>query len=381
MNILILRVSAIGDVIHTLPSIFLIKKVLPNTKISWVVQKKAAALLVNQPFLDNVYVLPDKFLSKNNLSKTWKIIKQIKREKSKGRSNSWDVIIDFQGILKTSILSFFIPGKKFGFDYKNARLGLTSLFTNKQITPSYTNIIQKNLALATGTLQEVLKLEKTLNVSEFKTCPTIDSIKNSFKLTIPKQDKEIVNIWLKQNKINKFIILSPNTTWPSKHWPEENWIKLIKIISKNNYSIILIGKDFGQQAKSISEETFNTNVFASPKWNLLQTSYLISKSNLLIAPDTGILHIADFLQKKSIGIFGPTLAKKHGPFLLKENIKNAIQIKCPNFYQKTHRKKTLLKHLIFWKSKTYNNIDNCMYKLSPEDLARKIYVISKKEKQ
>ncbi len=371
MNILILRVSAIGDVIHTLPAIFLIKKVLPNAKISWVVQKKAASLLVNQPFLENVYVLPDKFLSKNNLRRSWEIIKQIKQIK-------WDIIIDFQGILKTSILSFFIPGTKFGFDYKNSRLGLTAFLTNKQITPSYTNIIQKNLALAAGTAQEILK-------SEFKTCPTMDSIKDSFKLTIPEQDKDIVNSWLKQNKLNNFIILSPNTTWPSKHWPEDNWTKLIEIVSNdlNNHSVVLIGKDFGLQAKNIYEfcNKNNIKISVTPKWNLLQTAYLIYKSNLLIAPDTGILHIADFLQKKSIGIFGPTLAKKHGPFLLKENIKNAIQIKCPHFYQKTHRKKTrVLKHLMFGKSKTSSNIDNCMYKLSPEDLVQRITEVIKKEK-
>lgn len=356
MNILILRVSAIGDVIHTLPAIFLIKKVLPNAKISWVVQKKTADLITKQPFLEKVYVLPDKFLSKNNLSKSYKIIKQINKQK-------WDIIIDFQGILKTTILSFFIPGTKFGFDYKNTRLGLTSFFTNKQIIPCYTNIIQKNLALATGVLQKTLK-------DKFKTCPTIDSIKNNFKLTIPEKNKKKVKDWLKQNQINKFIILSPNTTWPSKHWPEENWKKLIQIMLQvmlqenlNNYSIVLLGKNFGEQAKNIYEFCHKNSIkiFPTPKWNLLQISYLISKSNLLIAPDTGILHIADFLQKKSIGIFGPTLATKHGPFLLKENIKNAIQIKCPHFYQKTHGK-----------TKTSVNINNCMYKLTPENLVQKI---------
>ncbi len=360
MNILILRVSAIGDVIHTLPAIFLIKKVLPNAKISWVVQEKAASIIVNQPFLENVYVLPNKFLSKNNRGKSWKIIKQIKKQK-------WDIIIDFQGILKTTILSFFIPGTKFGFDYKNTRLGLTSFFTNKQITPYYTNIVQKNLSLATGVLQKTLK-------DKFKTCLTINSIKNSFKLTIQQLDKKKITDWLKQNKINKFIILSPNTTWPSKHWPEENWVKLIQIMLRknlNNCSIVLLGKDFGQQAKNIYEfcNKNSIKIFSTPKWNLLQTTYLISKSNLLIAPDTGILHIADFLQKKSIGIFGPTLAKKHGPFLLKENIKNAIQIKCPHFYQKTHGK-----------TKTSVNINNCMYKLTPEYLVQKVTKIVTEDK-
>jgi lipopolysaccharide heptosyltransferase I len=356
-KILILRVSAIGDVIHTLPSIFLLKKIIPNAEISWVIQKKAAALIKNQPFLENVYVLPDKFLSFKNIGKTKKIIKEI-------RKNKWNLILDFQGILKTSILSFFIPGTKIGFDKNNARLRLTTLFTHKQITPVYKNIIQKNLALVSGAIETLLQ-------QNFKACPTIEIIKNNFKLTIPIKDKEEVDFWLQDNNLNRFIILSPNTTWRSKHWPEENWLKLIKILSKeniNNHSIILLGKDFGEQAKNIAEYCIKNDlkIFFSPKWDLLKTSHLIEKSNLLIAPDTGILHLADFLQKKSIAIFGPTLALRHGPFLVNENIKNAIQIKCPHHYQKTHGN-----------SKNSSNKNNCMYKLTPEELAQKVIQVTK----
>ena len=62
MKILIVRVSAIGDVVHTLPTVFLLKHLMPQCQISWIVQEKAAALLQGQPFLDNVWVLPDHYL-------------------------------------------------------------------------------------------------------------------------------------------------------------------------------------------------------------------------------------------------------------------------------------------------------------------------------
>ena len=104
----------------------------------------------------------------------------------------------------------------------------------------------------------------------------------------------------------------------------------------------------------------------------METTYLISKSSLLIAPDTGLLHIADFLGQKSIGIFGPTSLKKHGPFLSSANIKNAIQVNCPHYYQKTHgkigknNKKDSIKH-------------DCMYKLSSESLFKKILQVLRGE--
>ena len=359
MNVLILRVSAIGDVIHTLPAIFLIKKVYPKAKISWVVQEKAADLLINQPFIENVWILPDKFLTKKNRPLAIKTIKNIRRIK-------WDAIIDFQGIIKTTLVLLTLRGKKYGFDFNNARLWATTFFTKHHTKPIYTNIIQKNLALASNMLQDKLNI---------KTNPTLHSLQNSFKLHVPETNKAKIETWLLQNKIKNFIILAPNTTWPSKLWPQENWEQLTELLLNNKYfsakySIILIGKDFGNQAQKLASfiNKKQLNIKLAPSWDLLTTSYLIKKSDLLVAPDTGVLHIADFLGKKSIGIFGPTFAKKHGPFLLDENIENVIQVNCPHHYQKTHgnMKKNKQKDRTQW---------DCMYKLSPEMLLTTILQI------
>ena len=365
MKILILRVSAIGDVIHTLPAIFLIKKIFPNAKISWVVQEKAADLLQDQPFLENIFVLPNKFLTFKNWKKSSTKVLEIRKTK-------WDAILDFQGILKTSVLAAFLKGKKYGFSFKHSRLWLTSFFTDKHTKPDYQNIIQKNLALASDML-----MHKT---SSYKSSPTITELKKLFKLKIPQNNKNIINNWLEKNNITKsvlqkFILLAPNTTWDSKHWPQENWEILFNLLLNNksfveNYSIVLVGKGFGEQAKKLSQKISNQNlnIFTTPNFNLLSTCYLISKSNLLIAPDTGILHLADFLDKKSIGIFGPTHAKKHGPFINSDNIENVIQIKCPHHYQKTHGKST-------GKDKKTSINQNCMYKLSPEKLCDQIFKV------
>ncbi|MFH1643683.1 MAG: glycosyltransferase family 9 protein [bacterium] len=389
MKILILRVSAIGDVIHTFPAIFLIKKIIPDAKISWVVQKKAAHLLFEQSFLENVWVLPDKFLKRKNWAETTKIVKEI-------RKTNWDVILDFQGILKTSVILSFLKGLKIGFDKNNARAGITTFFTHKQITPKYTNIIQKNMALVSHAL---LKINST-----YKSSPAINSLQNNFYLNYPKHKKDEVDKWLAENKINKLLLLAPSTTWPSKHWPTSNWQNLLNILDKSyfasssvkttenilcsfserekaskdslkenkiqNTTAALLGQYFGEQALILSEyiKEKNLNVVFVPKWDLLTTAYLITKTNLLVAPDTGILHLGDYLGTETIAIFGPTLALRHGPFLKKENIKNAIQIDCPHHYQKTHGEK----------SQKAGDKDNCMYKLTPEKLSEKIYKIMQK---
>jgi len=326
MNILIIRVSAIGDVIHTFPAIFYLKKMLPHAKISWVVQKKAASIVAQQPFIDKLYTLENGFLKPQHWRSTKKIVTDLRKQK-------WDAILDFQSLLKTSLLYLPLTGKKFGFTKNHAKEGLSCLFTHKKVAPVYRNIIQKNVALASAVVAD---LQPTM-----KSCPALHELQNNFSLHITPERQNRVTTWLKSKNITKFILLSPNTTWPSKHWPLEHWKLLLQRFSQQtspSHTPVLVGEAFGDQAAALADFIRKNNLAipSLPKWDLLTMAHIIQKSALLIAPDTGLLHLADFLQTNTIGLFGPTLATKHGPFLHPQNIKNVVQIDCPHRYQKKH---------------------------------------------
>jgi heptosyltransferase-1 len=330
MKILILKVSAIGDVIHALPAIFYLKKCCPDVQLSWVVQKKAADLILNQPYLDKVFVLPNKFLHPKNWLKTFKVIRELRQIK-------WDAIIDFQGIHKTSLLISILRGKKFGFDAKLARSKFSTWFTHEQVSQEpnleFKNIIQKNLALADYVARALCRSSENKPTGIYANqCPSIAELKKSFVFKFDQAGIDMVDEWLEKNisKPAKYILLCPNTTWQTKHWPEEYWLELIKILSQDNlqYKILLVGQDFGQAAKQIAQSCIGQAlpVHIVPAWDLNATAYLISKADLLIAPDTGLLHLADFLDTTTIGIFGPTGKDAQGPFLKDINMQNAIQI-------------------------------------------------------
>jgi heptosyltransferase-1 len=379
MKILIIRVSAIGDVIHTLPAIFFIKQCCFDAQISWVVQKKAASLIATQPFLENVFILDDKFLHLKNIFSTIKTIKELRRTK-------WDAILDFQGLPKTSILLAFLSGLKFGFASPHARSWVSTLFTSVKAKPDYKNIIQKNLCLASEFVQGSLpKLKNPLKWFDKLTtsgffkprvvkglterayeCPTIDTLKKSFALNIPEPNKEAVDKWLLENNIKRFILLCPNTTWETKHWPQENWLEFIKLFTETekSYDLLLVGQNFGEAAKNIASKikANNLSVTIVPDINLCEAAHLISKASLVIAPDTGLLHLADFLNIQSIGIFGPTSKDLLGGFLCDENKKNAIQVYWP---ERWNLKKTTKSH-------------NQMYKLSSRMMLEKVLAILKR---
>ncbi len=320
-----MRVSAIGDVIHTLPCVFLLKKLLPNARISWVVQQKAASLLIGQPFLERVYVLPDHFLYPKNMRTTLRITKEL-------RAVQWDGIIDFQGLTKTSMLLTFLYGKKYGFDKNNARWSLSTLFTDHQTTPVFSNIVQKNLSLAA---------DAAYDLAPYKSCPAVHTMQPAFQLSVQEHDKQAVQGWLHDNQIASFIALCPNTTWASKHWPTEHWVDIAEQLAQQaskERPLVIVGSSFGQAAKDLVKELSNNNIpfYIMPSWHLAMTGYALTHARLVIAPDTGLLHLCDYLGIKTIGIFGPTSKKQHGPFLDGDNVQQAIQIACPHFYKKEH---------------------------------------------
>jgi lipopolysaccharide heptosyltransferase I len=342
MNILIIRVSAIGDIIHTMPSIFLLKYHFPHARIHWIVQGKAVDLLYGQPFLDHVWVLPDKFLSPSQWSKTIEVIKGV-------RSYRWNAIIDFQGLLKTSSLIVLLQGKKYGFNRTHVREKISTFFTHYHDAPIYTNIVQKNLSLASAAAQHLGNITKS---------PSLEELKQTFDLRVSGDKQRYVNEWLAYNKITNYVLLCPNTTWPSKHWPKQYWVALIELFLKSNIGItpILIGTTFGPAAQEIASRCHgkNIDIRICPAWDLLTMSYLIKQAKIIIAPDTGLLHIADFLDVPAIGIFGPTNKCKHGPFWTPISKKLSIQVECRHYYEKMHNN---------------NNISiSCMLKLNPQEL-------------
>lgn len=344
-NILIIRVSAIGDVIHTFPAVILLKTMHPSARIHWVVQKKASSLLHHQTFVDNIIQLPDNYFSLKNISATLTTIKELRKTK-------WDAIIDYQGLSKTTALHLFLSGKKFGFDASNARSGWTSWFTHQTVKPEWKNIIQKNLALASGVAQEIW---------QSKNNPSVKELLNHHPLIIPQTNQEQVAQWLTKNNIDLFIALAPNTTWLSKHWPTQHWQTLVATITNTmpTHHLVLLGESFGAQAKELAAWTRHNfpQVLIAPGWDLLTTAQLLKQASLFFAPDTGLLHLADFLGTKIIALFGPTLAVKHGPFLHDDNRRYAQQASCSHFYKKIHTNQ-----------KTIDDLANCMYTLAPRQV-------------
>ncbi len=339
MRILIIRVSSIGDVIHTLPALLLIKQLIPHATIDWVVQKKAASLLVNNPLINTLHIIPDNYLYPMNWSALGKTIQTL-------RAVEWDAIIDFQGLIKTSVIISRLRGTKFGFSWKHARWAPSSLFTDKKTDVEYINIIQKNLSLASFVCHTLAPQASQ---------PSLLALAKSFKVDISEENKQLVNEWI--NKIgSNFIAVCPNTTWESKHWPQEHWQALLKSYTGPALPVI-VGTTYGPAASSLALYATQNNLHHGimPAWDLATTAYALSKAHLVVGPDTGLMHLVDFIGGSALTLFGPTLKDRHGPFITPANKERAIQIPCNHRYKKTHGPER-----------------DCMIALTPSELLKKL---------
>ncbi len=282
-RILIVKLSSIGDVVHTLPVLSALRKKFPKSYIAWVVKKQIANIIINHPHLDEV-------ISYEGPRKTAK----------KLRSLNFDLAIDLQGLFRSGFLTFVSGAEvRLGFSRANSR-ELSRLFLNQRVTPGEEDrhVIDKNLSLLRPLGIEVKKKE--------------------FIIPVSHENREYITNFLREKGITSsdlLIALHPGASWPSKLWPEERWAELVdRLIEELKVKAILLwGAGDKNSIDRIAKITENRPII-SCKTNLKELACLISKCRLFIGGETGPLHIACALNIPTVALIGPTDSVRNGPY-------------------------------------------------------------------
>jgi ADP-heptose:LPS heptosyltransferase len=158
-KILILRLSAVGDVIRTLPAVKAIKKNFPSASITWMVEEPSKPLIESQPEIDEVILFPRKRWSEGLQSAKgwWKTAKEAQKLIFSLRGKNFDLVLDFHGILKTGLLSFLSGSpRRVGFDRRSTKEG-NFLFSNVKVRLPGKGIsrFERNFSLLKGMELEV----------------------------------------------------------------------------------------------------------------------------------------------------------------------------------------------------------------------------------
>ena len=281
MKIAIVKLSALGDIVHAMIVLQFIIKYNRDIKIDWIVEEDYKELLELNPDINKVLTINiRKFKKKKSI---FSLLSELKKVRQFGY---YDLVIDMQGLIKSAIISRLIPSKlTFGFDKSSARERFASVFYNKTFNYGYDkNIVERNFEL----IKFALKLPFSKDEIQYK-LPFLYSNSQNFTLSLLKKNSNIV------------IILGASS--PSKCYPLEKFMELIKSIDAN-FIIIWGNKEEKIMADQIKLLIPSVNI--CNKLSLNDLILLISKVDLVIGSDTGPTHMAWALNIPSITLFGPT---------------------------------------------------------------------------
>lgn len=284
-DFLIIRLSSLGDIIHTLPAFAALRRRFPKARIAWAVGSQGKAILDCVPGLDEILVVKGGKL-------LWNVHGLHKRDR---------VALDFQGLIKSGLLAELSRARtRIGFNKKNLREQLASIFYTDHIdeVSEDMSVIRKNL-----------KLLEPLGIREEKF---------EFPLRLPARAVSKVHSELKKlgrKKGQKLVVCNMGAAWKTKRWPIARWVSFLQILKKKRpalFFVLLWGNT--EEAEAARTVQARTGAPAVPFLSIVEVMALLKQASLLVSGDTFVLQAACALAVPVVGIFGPTNPRRNGPF-------------------------------------------------------------------
>ncbi len=287
MKIAIVKLSAMGDIIHAMVALQFIKKALPDSQIDWIVEESFKGILENNPHIDNLITVNLKSIKKNKkeIYSQYKIVDAIGK-------NNYDVVIDAQGLLKSALVSWIVGNRVVGsfiagFDRDSIREKIASFFYDKKIYIPYDkNTIDRNVKVICEPLGIKVTKEDILAKEPFLFC----------------------NSQLKNPNTQFKIIFVVGASKPNKIYPKEKFLEIVQKL-KEEVLVVWGNQEEYETALWLSEQS--NFITLDEKGTLDDLKFKIQNSSLVIGGDTGPTHIAWGMNIPSITIFGNTPAYRN----------------------------------------------------------------------
>ena len=335
-NILVVKLSAIGDVIHALPVSYAIKETFPAAHLTWVVEPPAFDLLKMNPCVDEIIIFRKKeFKSLQGFVRNFfPFRREIQREK-------FDAVLDLQGLFKSAAIAFFAKS--------NIKLGICNMreLSDKISTP----VVGENSG---GHI-----VERYLDTARAIGCKVERVV---FPLEIPAAEIKKAAAIMEQAGLragNSYAAFVIGANWANKRWTTENFAALSDWLYDKKIIPVLIGNGAVDSARAaeIEAKTLIPPVNLVDKTNLQQLAHVIKNASVVVGGDTGPVHLAAGLNVPTVMIMGPTDANRNGPY---GQIQNALEV--------SHECRGC------WKRACLKNLD-CLENISAAAVEQKIFAI------
>jgi lipopolysaccharide heptosyltransferase I len=299
----IVKLSSLGDVVHALPVLAALRRALPGARLAWIVEAREAALLTGHPDLDDLVAVDTRRWRRQIVRPAGlaPVARALGGVLGRLRRLELDAAIDLQGLMKSGVITAMTSAPlRVGFAAAHCRERLNAVFTNRRVAPP---------AGAVHAVERCLALLAPLGIrpgpAEFRLpeCPEARGRMETFLGEQGIKRRELV------------VALNPGAAREEKRWPIAHWRALGERIHAEGGARLLVlwGPDEAHMAREIKIGLGGAAILAPPT-DLHELSALLGEASLVIAGDTGPLHLAAALGTPALGLYGPTRAERNGPY-------------------------------------------------------------------
>ena len=269
-HILVVRLGAMGDIVHALPAEASLKHAFPGWQVTWVVEPRWAPLLEANPFVDRLVLLDRR--TGATLARAWREL----------RAERFDFAVDFQGLLKSALVTCATRTERiYGFDRSVAREPLAAMFYSDRVPTRSVHRVDRNLDLAAAA--------------------GASTVLHSFPLPPGRAEGEL--------PAGAFVLASPLGGWRAKQWPLDYYARLAERLRREaGVPLVLNGPPAQREALA---SVAGTMLHLSSIEGLIDAT---RRAAAVVGVDSGPVHVAAALGKPGVAIFGPTDPAQTGPY-------------------------------------------------------------------
>lgn len=293
MRALIIRLGAFGDILHTLP--LAADLVADGWTVDWLAEDRWSMLLDGNPAVARVVRFPRKELRdpawswRQRAGLLWRLVGELRRER-------YDAVIDAQGLAKSALIAACAGGtRRIGHDRSRAR----------------------ELAWLVPTSGVPCVAEHVIDQQRDLGRPLLDGRQPSgpwrFPLPAWSDERTWAAAWLAEQKLGRPWILNVGAGWPTKVWPVERQVELVRTVGEAGESMLVVwgSPSEGEVAQRVVAEAGHG--VAAPRTTIPQLAGLLAGGRVVVSGDTGPLHLALAVGTPAVGLFGPVPAARNGP--------------------------------------------------------------------
>jgi lipopolysaccharide heptosyltransferase I len=300
-RIALVKLSSLGDVVHALPVAAALKAARPRARLAWIVERREAALLRDHPALDEVIVADTRGWRRARTPAAARaVLADVRALRRRLAGWRFDVALDLQGLMKSGIITAACGApQRIGFVAGWGREPLHALFVNRRVQP---------LPGARHVVEQYLALLEPLAVADRRA---------EFRLPVAPVVAARMDEWLAAAGLKpqrRLVVLNPGAGRADKRWPVEHFAVLAGRLAREADAQVLVVWGPGEDGAARAIVDGSGVGTLAPPTDLDALLALLRRASVVVAADTGPLHLAAALGTPCVGLYGPTSAERNGPY-------------------------------------------------------------------